>query len=134
MNPQAFLSLYAIAVPIFFIIDMIWLGVIARPFYQAQLGDFLGPVNWGAAILFYLLFLVGLTFFAIYPAVQAGEWQTALLYGGMFGFFTYITYDLSNLATLKDWPVIVTVVDIVWGTLLGASVATATFLVHGLFN
>ena len=113
MNIQLFLTVYAISVPIFFIIDMIWLGLIARPFYQSQLADFLGPVNWIAALIFYFVFLLGLTFFAILPAVQAGQWQVGLLYGAMFGFFTYATYDLTNLATLKDWPLIVVVVDIV---------------------
>jgi len=134
MNIQLFLTVYAISVPIFFIIDMIWLGLIARPFYQSQLADFLGPVNWIAALIFYFVFLLGLTFFAILPAVQAGQWQVGLLYGAMFGFFTYATYDLTNLATLKDWPLIVVVVDIVWGMVLGASVAVATFFVHTLLS
>jgi uncharacterized membrane protein len=134
MSLQTFLTAYAIAVPIFFIIDIIWLAFIARPFYQTHLADFLGPVNWGAAVIFYLLFLLGLTFFAIYPALQAGEWQLALLYGALYGFFTYATYDLTNLATLKDWPLIVTIVDLIWGTVLGASVAVVTFFTYGLFN
>lgn len=130
MHIQLFLTLYAISVPIFFVIDMLWLGVVARPFYQTYLADFLGPVNWTAAIIFYLLFLLGLTFFAIFPAVQAGEWQMALLYGALFGFFTYATYDLTNLATLKDWPLIVVIVDIVWGIVLGGAVAVITFFAH----
>lgn len=130
MNLQLFLTVYALSVPIFFIIDMIWLGVVARPFYQTYLADFLGPVNWPAAIIFYLVFLVGLTFFAIYPAVQVGVWQTALLYGALFGFFTYVTYDLTNLATLKDWPITVVIVDVVWGTVLGGLVAVGTFFIH----
>lgn len=130
MNIQLFLTVYAISVPIFFIIDIIWLAVVAKPFYQNYLADFLGPVNWPAAVIFYLLFLLGLTFFAIYPAVTTGHWQVGVLYGALFGFFTYVTYDLTNLATLKDWPLIVTIVDIIWGTLLGASVAVVTFFVH----
>lgn len=130
MNLQLFLTLYAISVPIFLIVDMIWLGLVARPFYQTHLADFLGPVNWTAAIVFYLLFLIGLTFFAILPAVHSGQWQVALLYGALFGFFTYATYDLTNLATLKDWPLIVVVVDIAWGAILGGGVAVATLLTH----
>ena len=113
MSLSLFLKVYALSVPIFFIIDIFWLGIVARPFYQNYLADFLGPVNWPAAIVFYLVFLLGLTFFAIYPAVQAGQWQTAALYGALFGFFTYATYDLTNLATMKDWPMIVVIVDIV---------------------
>jgi uncharacterized membrane protein len=130
MQTQLFLTLYALSVPIFFIIDIVWLGVIARPFYQTYLADFLGPVNWVAAMIFYFVFLLGLTFFAIFPAVQANQWPVAALYGALFGFFTYATYDLTNYATLKDWPLIVVVVDIVWGVVLGASVAVLTFFAH----
>ena len=130
MNIQTFLTLYAISVPIFFLIDMIWLGVVAKSFYQSQIGHLLGEVNWVAAIIFYLVFLVGLVIFAVYPGVQAGAWQTALIYGALFGFFTYATYDLTNLATLKDWPLSVTLVDMVWGTILGATVAVGTYFAH----
>lgn len=133
MSIQTFITLYLISVPIFFIIDMIWLGVVAKSFYQSRLGHLLGDVNWPAAIIFYLIFLVGLIFFAVYPAVMAGQWQQALLYGALFGFFTYATYDLTNLATLKDWPLSVALVDMVWGTVLGASVAAITYYVHSLF-
>lgn len=132
MSIKLFISLYAISVPIFFLIDMLWLGLIARPFYQTQLSSFLGPVNWPAAILFYLLFLVGLTFFAIYPGATADNWLHALMLGALFGFFTYATYDLTNLATLRDWPLLVVVVDIIWGTVLGAIVAGATVFIHSL--
>lgn len=130
MNIQLFLTLYAISVPVFFLIDMVWLGLIAKNFYQEKLGYIMGDVQWIPAILFYLLFLVGLTFFAIYPGVQAGAWKTAALYGALFGFFTYMTYDLTNLATLKDWPLSVVIVDIVWGTVLGALVATVVSVVY----
>lgn len=123
MNIQLFFTLYAISVPVFFLIDMVWLGLIAKNFYQDKLGHLLGEVQWIPAILFYLLFLVGLTFFATYPGVQAVSWKTAALYGALFGFFTYMTYDLTNFATLKDWPVSVVIADIIWGTLLGAVVA-----------
>lgn len=134
MNLQLFLTLYAISVPVFFLIDMVWLGLIARPFYQTQLASFLGPVNWPAAIIFYLVFLVGLTFFAIYPGAIQNSWTHALLLGALFGFFTYATYDLTNLATLRDWPIAVVIVDIVWGTVLGGAVAGATVFIHSLFS
>jgi uncharacterized membrane protein len=130
MNFTLFASLYAISIPIFFIIDMLWLGVIARDFYQTRLAAFLGDVNWVAAIVFYLIFLIGLTFFAIYPSVEARSLTSALVLGALFGFFTYATYDLTNLATLKDWPLSVTVVDIVWGTVLGALVSASTYLAY----
>jgi uncharacterized membrane protein len=133
MNIQTFLTLYAISVPVFFLIDMIWLGVVAKDFYQARLGHLLGDVNWVAAIIFYLVFLVGLTFFAMYPAVTEGRVFTAVLLGGLFGFFTYATYDLTNLATLKDWPLSIVFVDMAWGTVLGAGVAGATVYLYQLF-
>lgn len=134
MNIQTFIYLYLISVPVFFVIDMLWLGVIARNFYQTKLAGLLGEVNWPAAILFYCLFLIGLTFFATYDAVTQGIWQRAALYGALFGFFTYMTYDLTNLATLRDWPVSIVVVDIVWGTVLGASVATFTYFIFQFFK
>ncbi len=128
MNIVTFFMLYAISVPIFFIIDMFWLGVVAKVFYRSRLGHLMGDVNWLAAIIFYLVFLVGLTIFATYPAVQSGSVKTALIFGALFGFFTYATYDLTNLATLRDWPLSIVVVDIIWGTVLGASVAAITYL------
>ena len=133
MNIQIFLTLYIISVPIFFIIDMIWLGLVAKNFYQSKLGHLLGEVNWTAAIIFYLVFLVGLTFFATYPAALAGKVGQAVLYGALFGFFTYATYDLTNLATLRDWPLSVSLVDMVWGAVLGGAVAGIGVFVYRLF-
>lgn len=134
MNVQTFITLYLISVPIFFLVDMLWLGVIARDFYQNRLGHLLGEVNWLAAVIFYLVFLVGLTIFAIYPAATSGQVVTALIWGALFGFFTYATYDLTNFATLKDWPLSVVLVDIAWGTFLGATVAGITTYVFSLLN
>lgn len=133
MNIQTFLTLYFISVPIFFIVDMIWLGLVAKNFYQSKLGHLLGEVNWPAAIIFYLVFLVGLTFFATYPSVLAGKISQAILFGALFGFFTYATYDLTNLATLRDWPLSVTLVDMIWGAVLGGAVAGISMFVYRLF-
>ena len=133
MNIPLFASLYAISVPIFFVIDMLWLGFVASDFYRTRLAHLMGDINWPAAIIFYLVFLVGLTIFATYPAVLKGVWTHALIMGALFGFFTYATYDLTNIATLRDWPLSVVIVDIIWGTVLGASVATATYYIYGLF-
>lgn len=124
---QAFTA-YGAMVVTFFAIDMLWLGVIARPIYQRYLGGMLGDVNWVAAILFYLVFIVGIAIFAVAPAVTAGSWVSALLYGALFGFFTYATYDMTNLATLKDWPVTIVIIDIAWGTVLTGTVALAGYL------
>ncbi len=134
MNPILFFTLYAMSVPVFFAIDMVWLGLVASNFYKSQLGNLMGPINWPAAIIFYLVFLVGLTFFAIYPAVLKNSLMTAAILGGLFGFFTYATYDLTNLATLRDWPLSVTIVDMIWGTILGASVTVVTVFVYGFFK
>ena len=134
MNIQTFLMLYGISVPVFFAIDMVWLGVVASNFYKTQLGSLMGDINWTAAIIFYVVFLVGLTFFAIYPAVLKNSLMTALMLGSLFGFFTYATYDLTNLATLKNWPLSVTIVDMVWGTILVASVSVMTVLIYGWFQ
>jgi len=131
MNFQTFFALYAISVPIFFVIDMIWLGFIASNFYRDRLGDLM-QINWPAAIIFYFVFLLGLIFFAVYPQLDRG-WQLVMLYGGLFGFFTYATYDLTNLATLKDWPLDLVIVDLIWGTVLGASVAVITYFVYSAF-
>jgi uncharacterized membrane protein len=125
-----FIKLYAIALPVFFAIDMIWLGLVATNFYRGQIGTLMkSDISWTAAIIFYLLFIVGLVFFVITPAVEKGSWVYALLVGALFGFMTYATYDLTNLATLKDWPLLVTIVDLVWGAVLAASVSTVTYFI-----
>jgi len=125
-----FWKLYAIALPIFFVIDMLWLGFIAKNFYRDQIGFLMKPdVNWIAAILFYLLFIVGLVVFVITPSVEKGLWTYALFFGALFGLITYATYDLTNLAVAKDWPLLVTIVDLAWGAVLGALVSTVTFFI-----
>jgi uncharacterized membrane protein len=125
-----FLKLYGIALPIFFAIDMLWLGLVAKGFYAKHIGSLMKTqVNWAAAIIFYLLFIVGLVVFVIAPAFKEGSWEKALALGALFGLISYATYDLTNLATMKDFPLIVTIVDLAWGTILAASVSVATYLV-----
>lgn len=122
-------KLYLVALPVFLAIDMIWLGVVARNFYAKQLGTLIKPdVNWVAAIIFYLIFVAGLVVFVIAPAVEKGSLFHALFFGALFGLVCYATYDLTNLAVAKDWPVLVTIVDLVWGAILAASVSAATFI------
>ncbi|MGD1968256.1 MAG: DUF2177 family protein [Desulfobacterales bacterium] len=129
MNVAFYLKLYALTVPVFFIIDLIWLGAVAKGFYQKNLSFVLSPqVNWPAAILFYLLYIAGILIFAVVPAVSKDSWQHAMVYGALFGFFTYMTYELTNLALLKDWPLNVVVVDIIWGVVLCTAVATLSFI------
>lgn len=124
-----FAKLFFIALAVFFAIDMIWLVAVAKKFYQKQIGFLMRPeVNWIAAIIFYLLFITGLVIFVISPAVVKHSWSHALIYGALFGLITYATYDLTNLATLKDWPLLVTIVDLVWGMVVSASVSIVTYL------
>jgi uncharacterized membrane protein len=125
-----FIKLYAVALPVFFAIDMVWLGLVARTFYRNQIGFLMkSDINWIAAIVFYLLFIVGLVLFVIAPAIEKNSWTHALLFGALFGLITYATYDLTNLATLKDWPLLVTIVDLAWGAVLAASVSTVTYFI-----
>ncbi|MDI6453717.1 DUF2177 family protein [Peloplasma aerotolerans] len=128
-----FLKLYGISFIIFFAIDLFWLGIVAKNLYQRYLGHLLRPdVNWVAAIVFYLLFIGGLVIFVLMPALDQGNIWKAVLLGALFGFITYATYDLTNLATLKDWPIQITIIDLVWGTFLGASTSTISYLIYNL--
>lgn len=123
-----YLKVYLITIPIFLAIDLLWLGVLARGFYQNQLGFILSPqVNWGAAIAFYLFYIAGILFFAVRPALHSHSRQQAAILGAMFGLFTYGTYDLTNLATIADWPLVVVIVDMVWGMCLGALVSILSY-------
>ena len=133
MPTLQYLYLYLMTIPAFFLIDMVWLGWIGTKFYKEQIGYLLGPVNWPAAIIFYLIYIIGILFFAVIPALEFGSVGKAVLYGALFGFFAYATYDLTNLATVKDWPLLVTVVDILWGTVLTASVATVSYYLGKTF-
>jgi uncharacterized membrane protein len=126
------IKLYAIALPVFFAIDMIWLGLVAKNFYRAQIGALMKPeVNWTAALIFYLIFIAGLVVFVISPAVEKASWKHALLFGALFGLVCYATYDLTNLAVAKDWPLLVTIIDMIWGMVLAASVSVATYFIAG---
>jgi len=109
---------------------MLWLGLIARNFYSKEIGFLMkSNVNWFAAGAFYLLFTFGLVVFVISPALERGSWMYALMFGALFGLITYATYDLTNLATLKDWPLVVTIVDLLWGAVLGGLVCLITYAV-----
>ena len=125
-----FLMTYAVTFVVFFLVDIVWLGFISKPFYAKYLGDLRSEkVNWVAALIFYFLFIGGLVFFVINPSILKESVTYAFLIGGFFGLIAYSTYDLTNLATLKDWPVIVTVVDIIWGTILNSATAGITYLI-----
>jgi len=125
------LKLYAIAFALFIVIDLVWLGVVANGLYRRILGPLMrDQPNWPVAIAFYALFIVGLVYFAIAPAVDGGTLGDAALKGALFGFFTYATFDLTNWAVLKGYPAAIVPIDMAWGTALGAGVATGTYLVN----
>ncbi len=125
-----FIKLYGIALSVFFAIDMVWLGLVAKNFYREQIGKLMKPdVNWGAAIIFYLIFIAGLVVFVIAPAMEKSSWKHVVLLGALFGLVCYATYDLTNLALTKDWPLLVTIVDLIWGAVLSASVSVATYVI-----
>jgi len=106
------LVVYFSALVAFFAIDMLWLGVISKNFYARQLGHLLSPkVHWPPAIIFYLLFVAGILFFAVVPGIEAGSLAKTALMAALFGLFCYATYDLSNLSTLKNWPLLVNIPD-----------------------
>lgn len=124
-------KLYALAVPVFFLLDLLWLGFISKPFYDRHLGYLLREkVIWEAAIIFYLFFLLGLVVFVVGPAVESGSLQKAVLLGLFFGFITYQTYELTNYALVKNWPFVMVAVDILWGTILSGLVSVTTYLIY----
>ncbi|MBE0450551.1 MAG: DUF2177 family protein [Clostridia bacterium] len=119
---------FAVTFVVFMAIDLIWLGFIAKNLYSKYLGYIMtDKVNWGAALLFYVLFIIGLLFFVISPALDKNSWTYALGAGALYGLLTYATYDLTNLATLKDWPITITVIDMIWGTSLAALTSIISF-------
>ena len=112
----------------FAVIDSIWLRNMYVRLYQDQIGAVLmDGVRMGPAVAFYLLYILGIIIFAFNPALASGKWQTALINGAMFGFFCYMTYDLTNYSTLKVWSLKVTILDMIWGTVLTGSAAAAGY-------
>ncbi|NCT40293.1 MAG: DUF2177 family protein [Alphaproteobacteria bacterium] len=119
---------YAVTTISFLAIDAVWLGVVAKKFYSDQMGDLmLDNINFAVAAVFYLFYTVGIVVFAIKPAIAADNILLALGYGALFGFLAYGTYDFTNMATVKDWPFLMSFVDIAWGTVLTASAAGIGF-------
>jgi uncharacterized membrane protein len=125
-----FLKLYLIALPVFLGIDAVWLLFIAKSFYAKQLGYLMAKnPNLLAALIFYLIFIAGLVFFVITPSLDKKMWTQALLAGAFFGLVTYATYDLTNLATIKDWPLVITIIDLIWGMTVSALVSVITYFI-----
>lgn len=131
---KTFLTLYGIAATVFVAIDSIWLTIVANKFYKDKLGYILAEkASLAPAVLFYLLYILGLVVFVIKPGLEQGfgsvAWRAAL-----FGLVMYATYDLTNQATLKNWPATVTIVDLIWGAVVTTAVSVATVFIYGKFN
>lgn len=124
-----FLQTFAVAFLVFMVVDLLYLGVIAKNFVQAQLGHLMGKTNWTAAVIFYIQYVIGLIYFVIDPALEIGDPAEAWLNGALYGFFMYATYELTNWAILKKWPRTFVVADIAWGTVLGALVSILSFTI-----
>jgi len=119
---------------IFLVIDLLWLGVVAKPVYDHYLGDFLAQnPKWPAALIFYSLFVVGVVYFVVVPALNEGSLMQAGLNGALLGGLAYATYELTNYAVLKDWPLGIVFIDIIWGGVLTAAVASLTYIVADKF-
>jgi uncharacterized membrane protein len=125
-----YLKLYFATLTVFFAVDMLWLGLIARAFYKKHLGFLMAAeVNWYAALIFYFIFIVGVLVFVVIPGLKENDLTMLIVKAAFFGFITYATYDLTNLATVKDWPMIITLVDLVWGMVLTTIVSVAGYFI-----
>jgi len=130
MNVIGVIISYILTALVFFALYLVWLGLVAENMYNRNIGHLMSSrVNWVAAVVFYLAFIVGILVFAVYPSVDKDSLLRAVVLGVLFGFFTYSTYDLTNLATLKDWPLSVTIVDIAWGMVLTSVVSAIGFYI-----
>jgi uncharacterized membrane protein len=130
MTISKMLLSYVLTTMVFFAIDLVWLGLITKNIYKKYLGSLMSEtVNWGAAMVFYLLFIAGIFIFVINPAIEKQSAMRALLLGAFFGLITYATYDLTNYATLKGFPLIVVIIDLAWGTFVTAIVSLAGYYI-----
>jgi uncharacterized membrane protein len=125
---------YVATLVVFVVVDLVWLGLVAKDFYRSSIGHLMGDgFNISAAIAFYLIYVAGILMFAVMPAASAGDAMKAAMMGAAFGFFAYATYDLTNMATLRDWPLFITLADIAWGSVLTSIAATIGYAVAARF-
>lgn len=125
-----FLKLFFTSAVVFLIFDLFWLLVVSKKMYAHFIGDLMGDVRILPAVIFYVIYVIGVTFFVLIPGTEKGSIGYVILAGALFGLICYATYDLTNLATLKDWPVAMTVIDLIWGT----AVTTVTSVIVYLIN
>lgn len=126
-------QVFSVTAVVFLIVDGIWLGLVAWPFYQREVGHLLRPVNLIPAIIFYIIYIIGILVFVIEPNLGAFDVKRVITLGFLFGVVCYATYDLTNLSTLKDWSWKVTIIDIIWGGVATSTTATiVTYLFRGI--
>ncbi|WP_158808358.1 DUF2177 family protein [Beijerinckia sp. L45] len=125
-----YVAAYLATLVVFFALDFVWLSIMGNALYKPTLGDILLPkFSPAPALIFYVLYIVGVVIFAIVPAIQSGNWTSALLFGALFGFFAYGTYDMTNMSTLRNWTLQITVADMIWGTVLTGVSASAGYVI-----
>lgn len=131
-----YLKVFSIAFVIFIVIDLIWLGLIAKDLYQAEMGHLMKKdINFPAAILFYIIFVIALTVFVLVPGIESGSLLKTVLLGALFGLASYATYDLTNYATLEGFPLKMVFIDLIWGTSLSTLISLFTYLIYqGVFK
>lgn len=130
-----FIVAYVSTGAVFLALDAVWLGFMSSRVYRPLIGDLLAEQpNWPPAVLFYLLYVAGVVVFAVQPALASGRWTTALALGAFLGLLAYGTYDLTNHATLRNWPAAMTAIDLAWGTFLTAAAATVGMLATRAFT
>ena len=123
---QKYLAAYAASLVVMLALDLVWLTTVAKPMYVKSIGDLLADQpNLPAALVFYVVFVLGVMLFAVTPHGATQDWRATLVSGALFGFFTYATYELTNLATLRNWPIGISLLDMVWGSALSAVSAAA---------
>lgn len=128
------IKIYFITLAVFLTIDFVWLTMVAKNIYANQLGFLMSAnVNWVAAILFYLLFSAGIVTFVIMPSLEHNSSKRCIQLGLLFGLISYATYDLTNLATIKDWPLMITIIDLIWGSLITATTASISYYLSKRF-
>jgi uncharacterized membrane protein len=125
---------YVTALVVLIVGDALWLSYFAKAVFRPTLGQILlDNPRWWAAGIFYLIFAFGVVFFSVMPALRQGSWIVAVLHGATFGFLAYMTYDLTNLATIRSWTVSLAIADTLWGTLITAAATTLSYGVSSRF-
>jgi len=125
-----FLVAYGAGLLPFCFLDFVWLGLMGPRLYRPALGDMIAAApRLAPAVVFYLIYIAGIVFFAVRPALAGASWRVALIHGAALGLFAYATYDLTNQATLRIWPIRITILDIAWGVFATALAATVSFSV-----